>query len=106
MNTVRQGLVVAIALRTVAFTTTAMAGKGGVKGPNFGTPPGQAGTPPGQAGTPPGQADTSPGQADTSPGQVLESDPSASPRGQQYNPPGQTFRQTCGNPPFLTCVPE
>ena len=98
MNTVRQGLVVAIALSTVAFTTTAMAGKGGVQGSNFGSPPGQAGTSPGQAGT--------------SPGQVFKSDPAALPSGQQFNqnrdalnPPGQTFRQTCGNPPFLTCVP-
>ena len=29
MSTVRQGLIVAIALSTLAFTTTAMAGKGG-----------------------------------------------------------------------------
>jgi len=91
MNTVRQGLVVAIALSTVAFTTTALAGKGGVQGSNFGSPPGQAGT---------------------SSGQVFKSDPAALPSGQfnqnrdALNPPGQTFRQTCGNPPFLTCVPE
>ena len=45
MNTVRQGLVVAIALSTVAFTSTAMAGKGGNA-----AAPGQAGTSPGQAG--------------------------------------------------------
>ena len=46
MNTVRRGLVVAIALSTVAFTSTAMAGQGGNKGatPNA---PGQAGTSPG-----------------------------------------------------------
>ena len=58
MNTIRQGLVVAIALSTVAFTTTAMAGKGGVQGSNFGSSPGQAGTSPGQVGTSPGQAGT------------------------------------------------
>jgi len=88
MNTVRQGLVVAIALSTVAFTSAAMAGKGG------------------------GGNAAAPGQAGTSPGQV-KSDPAALPPGQQFNqkrdalnPPGQTFRQTCGNPPFLTCVPE
>ena len=34
MRTVRYGLVVAIALSTVAFTSTAMAGKGGLKGAN------------------------------------------------------------------------
>ena len=105
MNTVRQGLVVAIALSTVAFTSAAMTGKGGVKGSNFAAPPGQAGNSPGQAGA-------SPGQAGASPGQVFKSDPAALPPGQQFNqnrdalnPPGQTFRQTCGNPPFLTCVP-
>ena len=53
MSTVRQGLVVAIALSTVAFTSTAMAGKGGVKGATP-TAPGQAGERtkrhPGQAG--------------------------------------------------------
>ena len=38
MSTVRQGLVVAIALSAVAFTTTAMAGKSGVPGPNQNAP--------------------------------------------------------------------
>jgi len=38
MSTVRQGLIVAIALSAVAFTSTAMAGKGGVQGPNQGAP--------------------------------------------------------------------
>ena len=38
MRTVRQGLVVAIALSTVAFTSTAMAGKNGVPGPNQNAP--------------------------------------------------------------------
>ena len=38
MSTVRQGLVVAIALSTVAFTSTAMAGKNGVPGPNQNAP--------------------------------------------------------------------
>jgi hypothetical protein len=82
MSTVRQGLVVAIALSTLAFASTAMAGKGGVKGPNS----------------------NAPGQAGTSPGQVWKSqksDPSALSPGQNYNlgrdsltpalPPGQTF---------------
>ena len=40
MSTVRQGLIVAIALSTVAFTTTAMAGQGGNKGATP-TAPGQ-----------------------------------------------------------------
>jgi hypothetical protein len=83
MNLVRQGLAVAIVVSTVAFTSTAMAGKGGVKGAN----------------------PTAPGQIDSSPGQVWQSqksDPSALSPGQQYNqdralfpdttpPPGQTF---------------
>ena len=79
MSRVRQGLVVAIALSTVAFTGTAMAGKNGVKGPNLDAP--------GQAGTNPGQAWQS--------GKGTEG--ALSP-GQQYNldrdslvPPGQTF---------------
>ena len=38
MSTVRQGLVLAIALSTVAFTTTAMAGKHGVPGANENAP--------------------------------------------------------------------
>ena len=38
MRTIRQGFVVAIALGTVAFTTTAMAGKGGEKGANTNAP--------------------------------------------------------------------
>ena len=38
MNTVRQGLVVAIALSTVVFTTTAMAGKNGFPGANQNAP--------------------------------------------------------------------
>ena len=38
MRAIRQGFVVAIALGTVAFTTTAMAGKGGVPGPNQNAP--------------------------------------------------------------------
>ena len=38
MRTIRQGLVVAIALSTVAFTSTAMAGKHGVPGPNTNAP--------------------------------------------------------------------
>ena len=85
MSTVRQGLVVAIALSTVAFTSTAMAGKGGVKGPNSDAP---------------GIADTSPGQA-----WQLQKGTGLSP-GQQYKqdrnsltpalPPGQTFG-TFGN---------
>ena len=73
MRTVRQGLVVAIALSTVAFTSTAMAGKGGVKGANP-TAPGQAGTSPGQAGTNPGQQWNS----------RREGDPAALSPGQQY----------------------
>jgi hypothetical protein len=90
MSRVRQGLAIAIALSTVAFTGTAMAGKGGVKNLDA---PGQAGTSPGQAG------------ALGSPGQVFKSqkstDPSALSPGQQYKldresltpalPPGQTF---------------
>ena len=48
MNLVRQGLAVAIVVSTVAFTSTAMAGKGGVKGANP---------------TAPGQIDSSPVQA-------------------------------------------
>ena len=79
MSTVRQGLIVAIALSTVAFTGTAMAGKGG------------------------GGNALAPGQLGTSPGQVWKSersDPSlapgsALPPGQQFKqdaiPPGQTF---------------
>src|SRR6478672_1158604 len=95
MRTIRQGLVVAIALiSTVAFTSTAMAGKGGVPGANQ-SAPGQAGTSPGQAG------------ALGSPGQVWKSEqgtPGALSPGQQYKqdrglnslttpalPPGQTF---------------
>ena len=42
MSTVRQGLVLAIALSTVAFTTTAMAGQGGNPGATP-TAPGHAG---------------------------------------------------------------
>jgi len=100
MSTVRQGLIVVVALSSVAFTGTAMAGKGGFKGsPNL-APPGQAGTSPGQAG------------ALGSPGQVWKSDKGtgALPPGQQYNqdrslnslttpavPPGHTFG-TPGNP--------
>jgi hypothetical protein len=38
MCTVRPGLVVVIALSTVAFTSTAMAGKHGVPGPNANAP--------------------------------------------------------------------
>jgi|SoiMethySBSTD1v2_1073268.scaffolds.fasta_scaffold4491214_1 hypothetical protein len=38
MRTVRRGFVVAIALSTVVFTSTAMAGKGGVKGSNSAAP--------------------------------------------------------------------
>jgi hypothetical protein len=85
MSLVRQALVVGIGLSTVAFTSTAMAGKGGVKGPNSDAP---------------GQANSSPGQVWTSQKSI---DPSALPPGQQYNqdrslnsltpalPPGQTF---------------
>ena len=84
MSTVTQGLVLAIALSTVAFTTTAMAGQGGFKGA---TP-----TAPGNAGD----------GTNTSPGQDFQSrrsgDPTALSPGQQYNqdrllnsPPGQTF---------------
>ena len=83
MRTVRYGLVVAIALSTVAFTSTAMAGKGGLKGANP---------------TAPGQAGTSPGQQWNS---RREGDPAALSPGQQYKqnresltpalPPGQTF---------------
>jgi hypothetical protein len=84
MRVVRQGLIVAIALSTVAFSGVAIAGQGGNKGPNAGAP----------------------GQAGTSPGQVWKSeksDPSAPalPPGRQFNedrdsglpalPPGQTF---------------
>ena len=97
MRTVRRGFVVAIALSTVVFTSTAMAGKGGTKGS------GQAGTSPGQAG------------ALGSPGQVFKSEKndllavpgSALSPGQKFNqgrdslppalPPGQTFG-TPGNP--------
>ena len=82
MSTVRQGLVLAIALSTVAFTSTAMAGQGGNKGA---TP-----TAPGQAGV----GTTSPGQDWTS----RKSNPAELSPGQQYNqdrvlnsPPGQTF---------------
>jgi hypothetical protein len=103
MRTVRRGFVVAIALSTVVFTSTAMAGKGGVKGSNSAAPPGQAGTSPGQAG------------ALGSPGQVFKSEKndllavpgSALSPGQKFNqgrdslppalPPGQTFG-TPGNP--------
>jgi hypothetical protein len=95
MSTVRQALVVAIALSTAAFTSTAMAGKGGNQGPTSDAP-GQLGTSPGQAG------------ALGSPGQVFKSNPAALPPGQQFNqnrdlltpgtlPPGQTFG-TPGNP--------
>ena len=90
MRAVRYGLIVAIALSTVAFTSTAMAGKGGLKGANP-TAPGQAGTSPGQAGTNPGQQWNS----------RREGDPAALSPGQQYKqnrksltpalPPGQTF---------------
>jgi hypothetical protein len=38
MSTVRQGLIVAIALSAVAFASTAMAGKGGNPGTNSGAP--------------------------------------------------------------------
>jgi hypothetical protein len=79
MRTIRQGLVVAIALSTVAFTSTAMAGKGGT----------------------PGATTNAPGQIHSSPGQVWKSDKSGLSPGQQYNqdraltpdtpPPGQTF---------------
>ena len=55
MSTIRQGLVIAIALSTVAFTTTAMAGKGGEKGANT-----------------------------NAPGQVFKSDPSALSPGQEW----------------------
>src|SRR5262245_30284845 len=102
MSRVRQGLVVAIALSAVAFTSTAMAGKGGLKGPTFAVPPGQAGTSPGQAG-----ALGSPGQAFKS---QKSADPLALSPGQKYNqgrdlnslttpalPPGHTFG-TPGNP--------
>ena len=43
MSLVRQALVVAVAVSTVAFTSTAMAGQGGTPGANP-TAPGQAGT--------------------------------------------------------------
>ena len=83
MSTVRQGLIVAIALSTLALTTTAMAGKGGNKGA---TP-----TAPGHAGD---GTNTSPGQD----WQSRKGDPAALSPGQQYNqdrdsllPPGQTF---------------
>ena len=82
MSTVRQGLVLAIALSTVAFTTTAMAGQGGNKGA---TP-----TAPGRAGD---GTNNSPGQLNPK-----RDGPSALSPGQQYNqnrdtllPPGQTF---------------
>jgi hypothetical protein len=82
MSTVRRELVVALALSTVAFTSTAMAGKGGNKGPNSDAP---------------GIADTSPGQA----WQLRKDTEGALSPGQQYKqdrdsltpalPPGQTF---------------
>ena len=84
MSLVRQGLALAIAISTVAFTTAAIAEKGGGKGPNLDAP---------------GQANSSPGQD----WQTQKSDPAALSPGQQYNqdrgldtttptpPPGQTF---------------
>jgi hypothetical protein len=83
MSTVRHGLVLAIALSTVAFTTTAMAGQGGFKGA---TP-----TAPGHAGD---GTNMSPGQD----WQSRKGDPAELSPGQRYNqdrvlnsPPGQTF---------------
>ena len=73
MRAVRYGLIVAIALSTVAFTSTAMAGKRGLKGANPNAP--------GQAGTSPGQACTNPGQQFNS---RREGDPAALSPGQQY----------------------
>ena len=89
MTIIRNGFVAAVAVTAIAFSTTAMAGKGGTHGAN----------------------PTAPGQADTSPGQVWQNeknDPAALSPGQQYNqdralfpdttlPPGQTFG-TPGNP--------
>ena len=91
MRAVRYGLIVAIALSTVAFTSTAMAGKGGVKGPNSDAP---------------GQADTSPGQAwqlqkgtgGLSPGQQYKQDRDsltpALPHGQTFGTPGNRISGT------------
>src|SRR5262245_46268580 len=87
MSTVRQALVVAIALSAVAFTSTAMAGKNGVPGSNGGAP-GQvyklersdSSLAPGSA-LPPGQAWKS-----------RKNDPSLAP-GSALSP-GQQFKQS------------
>jgi hypothetical protein len=83
MSTVRQGLIVAIALSTVAFTSTAIAGKGGVPGP---TP-----AAPGQAGTSPGQVWTSEKGTGLSPGQQYKQERELNSLTTPALPPGQTF---------------
>src|SRR5262245_25745965 len=88
MSTVRQALVVAIALSTVAFTTTAMAGQGGNKGATP-TAPGRAGD---GTNTSPGQAwQLQKGTGGLSPGQQYKGDRELNSLTTPALPPGQTF---------------
>jgi hypothetical protein len=97
MSTVRQGLIVAIALSTVAFTSTAMAGKGGVPGANSGAA-GQVwnsersnpSAVPGSA-LPPGQAWQLQKGTGLSPGQQYKQERELNSLTTPALPPGQTF---------------
>jgi hypothetical protein len=85
MSLVGQALVVAVAVSTVAFTSTAMAGQGGTPGANP-TAPGQAGTSPGQVwksekNDPSIESPLSPGQQYNQDGDAITDTP----------PPGKTF---------------
>jgi hypothetical protein len=96
MRTVRRGFVVAIALSTVAFTSTAMAGKNGVPGANQNAP--------GQVFKSERNAPSAvPGGSALSPGQDFKArkslDPLASSPGQQFKSLGTPSEPIPGSLP-------